>query len=342
MVRIALPGGWLLTLVALAGCAPGSGGVDPVAAGEGATSATLFVANKHGNTLSKIDLTTGKEVLRRESCQNPHELATSPDGEFVALACYGGTSVDVFRTSDLARIASHDLGPNARPHGIVWHPNGSVYATAEGQQAIHVILSPTRPNNETSLSYATGKQGSHMLVVSPDAATAWTTDLASRTVTRVSLRGVGTPLSVTVGEEPEGIALSPDGETLWVSARGSNEAYALDPETMEVRAKVQTGRFPLRLAIRPQGDVAVTSDLADGTLSVIDLGTAKVVRTIAVSSPQEAQERFQVTVLWSDDGSRIYVAETGSDTVAEVDFASGKVLRRLATGKGGDGMAILP
>ncbi len=333
---------FLTFLPVLAACAAAQEpeAVDPVASPD-ATGA-LLVANKHGNTLSKIDLASGTEVLRRESCTNPHELATSPDGRHVALACYGGTSVDVFRTSDLARIASHDLGPNARPHGIVWHPNGQIYATAEGQQAVHVILSPTTPDNETSLSFATGKQGSHMLVVSPDAATAWTTDLASRTVTRISLRGAGAPLSVTVGEEPEGIALTPDGKTLWVSARGSDEAFALDPETMTVRAKLQTGRFPLRLAIRPQGDVAVTSNLADGALSVIDLATARVVRTIAVSSPEEAQDRFQVTILWSDDGQRIYVAETGSDTVAEIDYASGTVLRRLATGRGGDGMAILP
>ncbi|TAD84938.1 MAG: YncE family protein, partial [Sphingomonadales bacterium] len=66
------------------------------------------------------------------------------------------------------------------------------------------------------------------------------------------------------------------------------------------------------------------------------------IRTIAVSSPAEAEARFQVTILWSDDGERVYVAETASDTVAEVDFASGTVLRRLKVGEGGDGMAILP
>jgi len=150
------------------------------------------------------------------------------------------------------------------------------------------------------------------------------------------------PLSVTVGVEPEGIALSSDGKTLWVSARGSDQAFALDSVTMEVRETVATGSFPLRIAIRPQGDVAITSDLQDGSLSVIDTASAKVVRTIGVSSPAEAEARFQVTILWSEDGSKIYVAETASDTVAEVDYASGTVLRRLKVGKGGDGMAILP
>ena len=329
-------------LLAVTACAP-MAEVAQAAAEAGEMPPTLFVAAKRGNTLSKVDLATGEEVLRLPSCTNPHELATSPDGKHVALACYGGTTVDVFRTADLAKVASHDLGENARPHGIVWHRDGKIYVTAEGQQAVHVLFSPEVSPKHVSLAFKTGKQGSHMLAVSPDGSVVWTTDLGSRTVTRIPLNSTaGERMSVTVGEEPEGISLSPDGKTLWVSARGSNQAFALDPQTMDVRETIATGRFPLRIAVRPQGDVAVTSDLQDGSLSVIDTASAKVIRTITVSSPAEAEARFQVTILWSADGERIYVAETASDTVAEVDYASGQVLRRLKVGEGGDGMAILP
>jgi YVTN family beta-propeller protein len=328
----------LAPLAMLGACAP----MDTPATGAAAAMApTLFVAAKRGNTLSKVDLATGREVLRLPSCTNPHELATSPDGQHVALACYGGQTVDIFRTDTLEKVASIDLGANARPHGIVWHASGDLYATAEGRKSIFWLRNPLADTREL-FEYATGKEGSHMLAVSPDARTAWTTDLGSRTVTRIDLRTRRAPLSVTVGEEPEGIALAPDGRTLWVSARGSDQVFALDPQTMEVRETIATGRLPLRIAIRPQGDVAVTSDLEDGGLSVIDTATAKVIRSIPVSSPAEAQARFQVTILWSDDGKRIYVAETASNTVAEVDFASGTVLRRLPGGEGGDGMAILP
>ncbi len=328
----------LAPLAMLGACAP----MDAPATGAAAAMApTLFVAAKRGNTLSKVDLATGREVLRLPSCTNPHELATSPDGQHVALACYGGQTVDIFRTDTLEKVASIDLGANARPHGIVWHASGDLYATAEGRKSIFWLRNPLADTREL-FEYATGKEGSHMLAVSPDARTAWTTDLGSRTVTRIDLRTRRAPLSVAVGEEPEGIALAPDGRTLWVSARGSDQVFALDPQTMEVRETIATGRFPLRIAIRPQGDVAVTSDLEDGGLSVIDTATAKVIRSIPVSSPAEAQARFQVTILWSDDGKRIYVAETASNTVAEVDFASGTVLRRLPGGEGGDGMAILP
>ncbi|MCA0911185.1 beta-propeller fold lactonase family protein [Qipengyuania gaetbuli] len=326
--------------LSVAACAPVAGEA-PSAPAPAGVSGALFVAGKFENRLAKVDLATGEQVVSVESCANPHELATSPDDRYVALACYGGTTVDIFRTSDLGLVASHDLGPNARPHGIVWHSNGHIYVTAEGQQAVHVLFNPHKGKSDVSLSFATGKRGSHMLAVSPAADAVWTTDLGSRTVTRVSLRGEGAPLSVEVGEEPEGIALSPDGKTLWVSARGSDKAFALDPQTMEIRQEVATGDFPLRIAIRPQGDFAVTSDLADGGLTVIDLASGKAVRSIAVSSREEAEAKTQVTILWSPDGKRIYVAETTANTIAEVDFATGRVLRRLPGEGGGDGMAVI-
>ncbi len=297
----------------------------------------LFVANKEGNSLSKVSLESGEEVKRVGSCANPHELATSPDDEYVALACYGGTSLDIFRTGDLERVASVELGDNALPHGIVWHENGSLYATAEGRRSMFWVKDPVGDKPEV-FEYSTNKAGSHMLAVSPDARHAWTMDLGSGTVTMVDLITRRAPRSVEVGVEPEGIDLSPDGKTLWVSARGSDKAIELDPMTLEIKREVDVGRFPLRLAIHPSGKWAVTSDYVDGGLSVIDTESATMTRSIPVSGGQAAR---QVTILFSPDGERIYVAEVGNDKVAEVDFVSGKVLRRLPTGDGGDGLAII-
>lgn len=49
---------------------------ETVASSQGVTG-TLFVANKRGNTLSKIDLASGREVLRR--------IATGKGGDGLAI-----------------------------------------------------------------------------------------------------------------------------------------------------------------------------------------------------------------------------------------------------------------
>ena len=303
---------------------------------------TLFVANKRANTLTKIDLETGETLAEVATCATPHELALSPGGGLLAVACYGGGEVAIHKPDTLEQDHTTWLGEGARPHGIVWPTRVSFYVTAEGRKSIFVGRDPRAHGVPTPRRIEVGQDGTHMIVVNRALSRAWTTDMGSGTVSLINLYMGEKVASVPVGREPEGIALTPDGGTLWVSARGSDQAFALDPETLEIRAVVATGRFPLRIAVRPQGDVAITSNLQDGSLSVIDLATNTVTRTIAVSAPGEAEARFQVTILWSPDGSRIYVAETGTSTVAEVDYASGTVLRRFKAGDGGDGLAILP
>lgn len=326
-----------LAAAGLASCSPLAA---PADLPPGERSGALFVAGKFGNTLSRIDLASGRQTARVETCANPHELAVSPDGSHVALACYGGAGLAIYRTADLKQAGYVGLGEGARPHGIVWHSDGDLYATAEGRNSIYRIANPLSATPE-ALEFATGKRGSHMLAVSPDARHAWTTDLGSKTVTLIDLVTRRAPRSVEIGIEPEGISLAPDGRTLWVSARGSDRAFALDPMTLEVRREVEVGDFPLRIAVRPQGDVAVTSNLGDSALSVIDVATGARIREIALDERGNAQTRQQVTVIWSPAGTRLYVAETGTDTIAEVDYATGRVLRRFDGGDGGDGLAIL-
>jgi DNA-binding beta-propeller fold protein YncE len=327
----------LTALIATSCTASEPQAADPVPSAQ--ASGTLFVANKRGDSLSMIDLSSGVEVKRVDSCTNPHELAISPDGAHVALACYAGQTIAIFNTVDLLPVAEIDLGEGARPHGILWPANDVLYSTAEGRQSIFRVDNPL---GEAEISeFATGKRGSHMLAVSPDGNNAWTTDLGSKTVTSIDLTREKAPLSVEVGIEPEGISLAPDGSALWVSARGSDMAFELDPQTMEIRRSVATGRFPLRILIRPQGDYAATSNLADGGLSIIDIESGELVRSIAVSSAEQAEKRQQVTISWSADGRLIYVAETGTDTIAEIDFESGQLIRRFNVGEGGDGLAVL-
>jgi DNA-binding beta-propeller fold protein YncE len=100
---------------------------------------------------------------------------------------------------------------------------------------------------------------------------------------------------------------------------------------------VPTGEVPIRLAASPDGRWMVTSNMGNGSLTLIDARTHEVVREIAVSGEREAG---QVTILFSPDGRRLYVAETGRNRVAEVELASGRILRRLEAGAQGDGLAI--
>jgi DNA-binding beta-propeller fold protein YncE len=299
-------------------------------------SGTLLVANKRGNSLSRLDLATGQETHRVPTCANPHELAVSPDRKHVALACYDGAHVEIFRTADLARVKRIELGPGAEPHGIVWHPTGKLVASAEGRGSIFVIEDALGEAPQVR-EIGSGAPGPHLVALDAAGRFAWGTIIPTGTVVRYDLVEGSESGRRVLGGQTEAIALSADGSALWVGANAAGKVFRLDPETLEVDAEVATGPVPIRVAPHPQGGWVVSSDFGAGGLSVIDAASNAVVRTVPVSGSQGPQ---QVTLVFSDDGSRLYAAETGTNTIAEVDFATGKVLRRLPTGEGGDGLAV--
>lgn len=307
---------------------------DAAAASEG----VLLVANKRGASLSKIDLHSGEEVARAETCDNPHELTVSPDGGHVLVACYSGTTVEVYRARDLYPAFTVDLGEGARVHSAVWHADGRIVAGAEGRGSLFVIGEQLVPEPPDLVEIGGGGPGPHMVAVNEAGTLAWGTIIPTGTVVRYDLaRGEETGRRV-LGGQTEALALSPDGKTLWVGSNVDDKVYRLDAATLETQAEIAVGKTPIRIAAHPDGQFVATSNVRGGDISVIDTRTNAVVRTIPVS---EGASHAQVTLVFSPSGERLYAAETATDTIAEIDFASGKVLRRLNGGAGGDGLAVV-
>ena len=151
------------------------------------------------------------------------------------------------------------------------------------------------------------------------------------------------------GKMPHEIAVSPDGKQAAVVAYGGTTIDVFDVAARRVTvwdtasgAKVDekaVDPVAIRVLASPDGKLIATSNIGAGTISLFDARTRAPVKVIQVSEGDAAR---QVTLLWSRDSQRIYAAETGADKVAEIDVVSGKVLRRIAAGKNGDGLAIAP
>ena len=301
-----------MTLFPAAACAQDS-------APKPASGPILLVGNKGENTVSFVSLATGAELGRSATGTAPHEIAISPDGSQAAVVAYGGRTID--------------LSPNEGPHGIVWLKDGRLIVTTERSRSLAIV---DAASGKLANSIATGQRG-HMVAVSSDAARAYTANIPDGTVSVVDLRAGAKLRDLNVGGEPEGIALSVDDRTLWVSDLAGARVTAFDSTSFEKLGEIATGPVPIRVLASPDGKWIVTSNLGNGSLTIIDAASRQRVRDVALSGTEGAG---QVTILFGPDGSKIYAAETGRDTVAEVELASGKVLRRLPAGKNGDGLAI--
>ena len=209
-------------------------------------------------------------------------------------------------------------------------------ATTERSRSLTIV---DTANEDAVAAITTGQEGTHMVAVSPDGSRAYTANIPAGTVTVIDLAAGRKLRDLEIGGRPEGIALAPGGRELWVGDLEGARVQAFDTRSFKRLAEVKTGPVPIRVVASPDGRWIVTSNLGSGNLTIIDARTRAVAREIAVSGEQAAG---QVTILFSRDGRRVYAAETGRNLVAEIDLASGRVLRRLPAGANGDGLAIAP
>lgn len=327
---------WLLgTAIFLSACSAATAPTKEAATSQFTAPATLLlVGNKGEDTVSFVDLMSGAELARVPTSHGwPHEIAPSPDQTQAAVVNYQDHHIDIFDLKTHKIVETIDLGEHTRPHGIKWLADGRIIASTEGNDSIVEIAA-----DRTVTGIKTNAAGTHMIEVSPDGTKAYTANLGAGSISLIDLNTDTLIKTVPAGAGTEGIDLTPDGSELWISNRAANTVIIYDAAMLAQLDSLNVGRFPLRLQISPDGRHAVTSNLQDGSVSVIDVATRELVRTILVSGEQDAA---QVTLLFSRDGQFLYVAETGTDTVAEVDFQAGTVVRRLPAGRQGDGLAII-
>jgi hypothetical protein len=104
-----------------------------------AAAQTLLIGNKAEDTVSFIDLATGKERARVETAHMPHEIAISPNGKQAAVVAYGGSTLDIFDVASASRVKRIDLSPNVAPHGIAWLRDGRLVVTTEKSKSLTLV-----------------------------------------------------------------------------------------------------------------------------------------------------------------------------------------------------------
>jgi DNA-binding beta-propeller fold protein YncE len=174
--------------------------------------------------------------------------------------------------------------------------------------------------------------------------------------------------------EPHHLMLSPDGRSLLVGDTAGNQMLFLDPNTGEVQKRMPVAD-PYQFGFSPDGKFLTVNGLARNQVDVYDAGSMKLVKRFPVVatpshlaySPDSSAvfvslqdsdklaafdlrtmtEKWIVPVgktpagvLWLN--GKVLVADMGTDYIAVVDPASGKVLEHVQTGKGAHNLFLSP
>lgn len=142
-------------------------------------------------------------------------------------------------------------------------------------------------------------------------------DMEARAVTKTW--DLGRPL------RPHRVLVAADG-TLLVSTELGHSISIVDPKTGSLRAEIPTGAKESHMfAVTADGRKIYTSNIGAGSVSVLDVPSRKLLKTIVVSAA--------VQRIWlSTDGRWAFVTDRQSNTIAVIDTRTDTIARRIAAG----------
>ena len=300
-------------------------------------SPALLVLEKSDEKLAIVDPATLKVVGRVPSGSAPHEVVVSDDGKFAYISNYADQrgakkTISVVDLSAQKAMAPVDLGPLQAPHGLAF-AGGKVYFTAEGNK---VVGSYDPAANRVDWVLGTGQNVTHMIAVSKDQKTIFTSNIGSDTICEIEPGGGRNGWNVTaipVGKGPEGFDLSPDGKEVWAANSGGGSVSIIDVAMKKVTATLdlETNRSN-RLKFTPDGKLVLISDDGGAGLVIVDAVTRKVRTRLKLGRGPEG-------IVVQPDGLKAYVALSGENAVAVIELKTLEVAGKVATGNGPDGLA---
>jgi YVTN family beta-propeller protein len=124
-----------------------------------------------------------------------------------------------------------------------------------------------------------------------------------------------------VGKAPGGLQLSSDDAMLYVANRDSNDVSVVDTHTNKQMHRIKVGQHPFGLGLSQDGQQLLVVNVYSNSIHVIDTRSNQVMNTLATGN-----HPYCVT---TDRSGRLFVTNTGEDSVSVIDLASQKLIRKI-------------
>lgn len=152
------------------------------------------------------------------------------------------------------------------------------------------------------------------------------------------------PAPVPVKVTPSGpsssspIAMSRDGKLVWTVNPETDSVSVIRTDSNRVVARITVGDEPQSVALDPVGRYAYVANAASSSMTVIRITNPKPARFAARPDPRFGPKGRITTgaepwdVVASPDGLRVFVANSGQDSITVLDVAARKLIGHVALG----------
>lgn len=311
----------------------------------------IYTADERGNSISAIDLTTGR-VITVPVKVSPHNVQVTADG--TRLLAVGDPAADgqdhaqsgaahgagkangrllVFDATALAKGPVADVAIGTHPaHVIVDQQGRRAFVTNAGDNTVSIVDLAQRSVIKT---IGTGRYP-HGLRMSPDGREVYVANVQDGSLSVIDTNALAEVARISVGKTPVQVGFTPDGSRVYASLRDENRVAVVATATRKLLGKIDVGRNPIQVHATPDGRFVYAANQGTDaqpadTVSVIEIATSNVVDTIRTGKGAHG-----VTV--SDNGRFVFVTNIVDGTVSTIDTATRKIVATFPVGRGPNGI----
>ena len=211
----------------------------------------------------------------------PHEMAFSLDRRLLYVSDNGvewmtdtGKGVNTLSVIDVAsrkRVDVIDLGTYHRPHGLLVLPKtGQLIVTIENP---HGLLLVDPGAKKVLRKYDTKGESPHMVMLGPNAETAWASNANSGQVAVVNIATGNVEKLIPTGKNPQGAVMTKDGKWIYLTNTASNTISVIDATKREIVGEIKTGDGPARIVLSPDEGTLIYNLLPGEGVAFADVKT---------------------------------------------------------------------
>ena len=134
------------------------------------------------------------------------------------------------------------------------------------------------------------------------------------------------------------IVMSRDGALVWTVNPGADSVSVIRTDTNRVVAKISVGDEPQSVALDPAGRYAYVANAAASSMTVIRITNPRPARFAARPDPRFGPKGRITTgaepwdIVASPDGLRVFVANSGQDSITVLDVAARRLIGHVSLG----------
>ncbi len=282
---------------------------------------TLWVLSDLGDSIAKIDPATGKKG-ETVSVKDPYNMYYTPDGKYAIVVAERVHRLDFRNPTTIALVESLPVPCRGIDHMDFSADGRYLIASCEfSGSLVKVDVAKRAVVGTLALAKYEGGDGTLLPTGGPH---------------RTSGRRAYDMKHAPSGSMPQDVKTSPDGKVFYVADMLENGVHLIDGDRFVSIGFIPTGRGAHGLYPSRDSKLLFCSNRDEGTISVISFADRKVIRTWTI--PGGSPDMGGV----SADGKVLWLSGRYNREVYAIDTSDGRLLARIAVGKGPHGLCVYP